>query len=154
MAQDVQSVFTGKTAQQLQQLQKSIEKKLEDRSGGIDITYWESLLSQLKAHLARARLRDKHSENLRRKLEMLKAEQLGGRPGGEESAVGEQEAGDSNQPTKVDAGDREAGMVTNALLLVIHLTFLTNLMVCEGPSVDGLLCRPSGWLVVSHWSIQ
>ena len=116
MAQDVQSVFTGKTAQQLQQLQKSIEKKLEDRSGGIDITYWESLLSQLKAHLARARLRDKHSENLRRKLEMLKAEQLGGRPeGGEESAVGEQEAGDSNQP--VDAGDREAGMVTNALLI-------------------------------------
>merc|ERR1711884_305200 len=91
VAQDVQLVFTGKTAQQLQQLQKSIEKKLEDRSGGIDITYWESLLSQLKAHLARARLRDKHSENLRRKLEMLKAEQLGGRPGGEESAVSEQE---------------------------------------------------------------
>jgi len=109
VAQDVQSVFTGKTAQQLQQLQKSIEKKLEDRSGGIDITYWESLLSQLKAHLARARLRDKHSENLRRKLEMLKAEQLGGRPGGEESAVSEQEAGDSNQP--VDAGDREADPV-------------------------------------------
>ena len=123
MAQDVQSVFTGKTAQQLQQLQKSIEKKLEDRSGGIDITYWESLLSQLKAHLARARLRDKHSENLRRKLEMLKAEQLGGRPGGEESAVGEQEAGDSNQPTKVDAGDREAGMVTNASSIAMHLTF-------------------------------
>jgi len=110
VAQDVQSVFTGKTAQQLQQLQKSIEKKLEDRSGGIDITYWESLLSQLKAHLARARLRDKHSENLRRKLEMLKAEQLGGRPeGGEESAGEEQEAGDSNQP--VDAGDREADPV-------------------------------------------
>ena len=40
--------------------------------------YWESLLSQLKAHLARARLRDRHSENLRKKLEMLKAEQLGG----------------------------------------------------------------------------
>ena len=37
--------------------------------------YWESLLSQLKAHLARARLRDKHSENLRRKLQLLKAEQ-------------------------------------------------------------------------------
>ena len=123
MAQDVQSVFTGKTAQQLQQLQKSIEKKLEDRSGGIDITYWESLLSQLKAHLARARLRDKHSENLRRKLEMLKAEQLGGRPGGEESAVGEQEAGDSNQPTKIHAGDLEAGMVTNASSIAMHLTF-------------------------------
>ncbi len=40
--------------------------------------YWESLLSQLKAHLARARLRDRHSENLRKKLELLKAEQQGG----------------------------------------------------------------------------
>jgi|ERR1719419_469303 len=79
VAQDVQSVFKGKTAQQLSQLQLSIEKKLDDnkeRGGsGIDVSYWESLLSQLKAHLARARLRDKHSENLRKKLAMLKAEQ-------------------------------------------------------------------------------
>ena len=48
------------------------------RTEGIDVGYWESLLSQLKAHLARARLRDRHSENLRKKLELLKAEQLGG----------------------------------------------------------------------------
>merc|ERR1712029_1215678 len=79
VAQDVQSVFKGKTAQQLSQLQPRIEKKLDDnkdRGGsGIDVSYWELLLSQLKAHLARARLRDKHSENLRKKLAMLKAEQ-------------------------------------------------------------------------------
>merc|ERR1712150_458524 len=42
---------------------------------GTDIGYWESLLSELKAHLARARLKDKHRENLTNKLEMLKAEQ-------------------------------------------------------------------------------
>ena len=71
-------MFKGKTASQLSELQKQIEKKLRERTEGIDVGYWESLLSQLKAHLARARLRDRHSENLRKKLEMLKAEQLAG----------------------------------------------------------------------------
>jgi len=75
VASDVQDVFKGKTSEQLSQLQVQIEKKLSVRSEGVDVSYWESLLSQLKAHLARARLRDKHSQNLRRKLELLKAEQ-------------------------------------------------------------------------------
>jgi len=75
VASDVQDVFKGKTSDQLAQLQVQIEKKLSQRSEGVDVGYWESLLSQLKAHLARARLRDKHSENLRRKLELHKAEQ-------------------------------------------------------------------------------
>ena len=48
---------------------------MSQRTEGVDVGYWESLLSQLKAHLARARLRDKHSESLRRKLEKLKNEQ-------------------------------------------------------------------------------
>ena len=51
-----------------------IERKLSQRTEGVDVGYWESLLSQLKAHLARARLRDKHSESLRRKLELLKSD--------------------------------------------------------------------------------
>ena len=75
VADDVQGVFKGKTSEQLSQLQLQIERKLSQRAEGVDVGYWESLLSQLKAHLARARLRDKHSENLRRKLELLKAEQ-------------------------------------------------------------------------------
>ena len=75
VAGDVQQVFKDKTSEQLAQLQVQIENKLSNRSEGIDVGYWESLLSQLKAHLARARLRDRHSENLRRKLDILKAEQ-------------------------------------------------------------------------------
>lgn len=75
VADEVTSVFKGKTAAQLAAMQKQIEKKINEREG-IDIGYWESLLSQLKAHMARARLRDKHQENLRKKLELLKAEQL------------------------------------------------------------------------------
>jgi len=43
----------------------------------VDIGYWESLLSQLKAHTARGRLRDRHQQLLRSKLAQLKAEQLG-----------------------------------------------------------------------------
>ena len=75
VADDVQKVFVGKTAAQLAALQRNIEAKLRKGEDGLDISYWESLLSQLKAHLARARLRDKHKENLRKKLEVLKAEQ-------------------------------------------------------------------------------
>lgn len=75
VAQDVTAVFKGKTAAQLAALQKQIESKINSKSDGIDIGYWESLLSQLKAHMARARLRDRHQESLRRKLQVLKAEQ-------------------------------------------------------------------------------
>ena len=76
VARDVQSVFTGKTVEDLEKLQKSIERKLKDRTEGVDIGYWESLLSQLKAHSARGRLKEKHKENLKNKLAQLKAEQF------------------------------------------------------------------------------
>lgn len=51
VASDVTSVFKGKTAIQLADLQKQIEKKISGKADGIDIGYWESLLSQLKGIL-------------------------------------------------------------------------------------------------------
>lgn len=48
VADDVTSVFKGKTAAQLAELQKQIENKISGKADGIDIGYWESLLSQLK----------------------------------------------------------------------------------------------------------
>lgn len=75
VAHDVTAIFRGKTTAQLEELRKKIELKIEQKSDGVDIGYWESLLSQLKAHMARARLKDKHQDNLRNKLEMLKQEQ-------------------------------------------------------------------------------
>ncbi|GJQ80795.1 putative conserved mid region of cactin [Trypoxylus dichotomus] len=75
VANDVTTVFKGKTSAQLAILQNGIESKINGKADGIDIGYWESLLSQLKAHMARARLRDRHQDSLRRKLEVLKAEQ-------------------------------------------------------------------------------
>ena len=68
-----------------------IERKLSQRTEGVDVGYWESLLSQLKAHLARARLRDKHSESLRRKLELLKNEQGIGSPDQDQEAMEDEE---------------------------------------------------------------
>lgn len=48
VASDVTAVFKGKTATQLAELQQRIENKISSRADGIDIGYWESLLSQLK----------------------------------------------------------------------------------------------------------
>ncbi|XP_044734936.1 cactin [Chrysoperla carnea] len=86
VVKEVTSVFKGKTAAQLEALQTQIENKINGKFDGIDIGYWESLLSQLKAHMARARLRDRHQENLLKKLEVLKAEQCVGTDQNEEES--------------------------------------------------------------------
>lgn len=75
VSSDVVQVFRGKTPSQLQALQIQIEKKISSGEEGIDIGYWETLLSRLKAHMARARLREKHEANLKIRLEKLKQEQ-------------------------------------------------------------------------------
>ncbi|XP_075981537.1 cactin, spliceosome C complex subunit [Anticarsia gemmatalis] len=75
VADDVTLIFKGKTGAQLEALQTQIEQKISGRRDGVDVGYWESLLSQLKAHMSRARLRDRHQNNLRRKLQLLKQEQ-------------------------------------------------------------------------------
>eukprot|EP00731_Ephydatia_muelleri_P016836 Em0009g1260a len=69
---DISSVLRGKT---LVALEEQVERKLRGGDTGTDIGYWESLLQQLKAHMARARLRDKHQAMLRKKLFQLKQEQ-------------------------------------------------------------------------------
>jgi len=77
VAHEVAHIFRGKTAEQLDQLKIQIEKKkISSKAEGVDIGYWETLLSQLKAHVARARLRDRHQDNLKKKLRVLKAQQM------------------------------------------------------------------------------
>ncbi|CAH2089950.1 unnamed protein product [Euphydryas editha] len=75
VADDVTQIFKGKSGAQLDALREQIEAKMSARRDGVDVPYWESLLSQLNAHMARARLRDRHQQNLRRKLQLLKREQ-------------------------------------------------------------------------------
>ncbi|XP_017012967.2 splicing factor Cactin [Drosophila takahashii] len=74
VVKDVADIFRGKNAQQLEEMRQRIEAKISGRADGVDISYWESLLSQLKAHMARARLRDRHQSLLREKLLLLKRE--------------------------------------------------------------------------------
>ncbi|KAI0227276.1 Cactin [Lamellibrachia satsuma] len=71
---DVVNIFKGKTLAQLKGLQQSIQAKL-DGGEGVDVGYWESLLQQLKVHMAKTRLREMHEQQLRRKLFKLKQEQ-------------------------------------------------------------------------------
>ncbi|XP_053869693.1 splicing factor Cactin [Malaclemys terrapin pileata] len=75
VSSDVQSVFKGKTYNQLQVIFQGIEGKIRAGGPNLDIGYWESLLQQLKAYMARARLRERHQDVLRQKLYKLKQEQ-------------------------------------------------------------------------------
>uniref|UniRef100_A0A8C5ST37 Splicing factor Cactin n=1 Tax=Laticauda laticaudata TaxID=8630 RepID=A0A8C5ST37_LATLA len=75
VSSDVQSVFKGKTYNQLQVIYQGIEGKILAGGPNLDIGYWESLLQQLKAYMARARLRERHQDVLRQKLYKLKQEQ-------------------------------------------------------------------------------
>lgn len=99
VARDVTNIFQGKTAQQLDELKLKIETKISSKEDGVDISYWESLLSQLKAHMARARLRDRHQDNLRNKLELLKREQI---------EIDEKEQMEDEQEPSTSAVKREA----------------------------------------------
>ncbi|XP_045777802.1 cactin [Maniola jurtina] len=103
VAEDVTQIFKGKTGAQLEALQAQIEHKISGKKDGVDVPYWESLLSQLKAHMARARLRDRHQENLRRKLQLLKREQ-----GVQLAEPGSDAQGSQSPELKAEAGPSEA----------------------------------------------
>lgn len=45
-------MFRGKTVAQLEALQKQIETKLSNNEQGLDISFWETLLSQLKGRFS------------------------------------------------------------------------------------------------------
>ena len=74
VVQDVSGLFKGKNYDQLEVLEESIKRKMREETG-IDIGYWESVLSQLVAHKARARLREKHQDMLKIKYQRLKQQQ-------------------------------------------------------------------------------
>lgn len=50
VAKEVAGIFKGKSAEQLAGIQKQIESTISKRAEGVDIGYWESLLSQLKGN--------------------------------------------------------------------------------------------------------
>uniref|UniRef100_H2YJA6 Splicing factor Cactin n=1 Tax=Ciona savignyi TaxID=51511 RepID=H2YJA6_CIOSA len=104
-ANEVTHSWPVKLTPKLLALKQKIIEKLA--SGYVDIGYWESLLSQLKAFLARARLRDRHQALLQDKLHKLKLEQLGENEGERKTAPDESsevspKAEGTSDPTEVD----------------------------------------------------
>lgn len=67
---DIQKVLRGKTGQQLEDMEKSIEIKINS-GDSVDVEYWETLLSKLKVQKAKAKLREFHGQLLRSHLNAL-----------------------------------------------------------------------------------
>lgn len=67
---DIQKVLRGKTGQQLEDMEKSIESKINS-GDSVDVEYWETLLSKLKVQKAKAKLRECHGQLLRSHLNAL-----------------------------------------------------------------------------------
>jgi hypothetical protein len=67
---DIQKVLRGKSGQQLEDMEKSIESKINS-GDSVDVEYWETLLSKLKVQKAKAKLREFHSQLLRSHLNAL-----------------------------------------------------------------------------------
>lgn len=100
---DVTNIFGGKTYSQLLALQKQINQKIAS-GDAVDIGYWETLLHQLKAHIARARLREFHQTMLRKKLDELKKQKLEmANQSKDESSESEQGSDDEERGNKSDS---------------------------------------------------
>lgn len=124
VSSDIAKILKGKTPQQLKVLQEQVEKKISSKEDGIDIGYWETLLSRLKAQIARARLREFHDQNLRNKLELIDKYQKQIReirPSTEDSGVSEiasipSTSQQANNAENVDADTEEVKFFTKAEL--------------------------------------
>ncbi|XP_033121808.1 cactin-like [Anneissia japonica] len=75
VSSEIEVIFKGKTHSQLVLLQEQIISRLNGDDGAVDIGYWETLLQNLKAYIARARLKERHQTKLRNKLLMLRQQQ-------------------------------------------------------------------------------
>ena len=67
---DIEQVLRGKSGQELEDMEKSIEGKINS-GGSVDVEYWETLLRKLKVQKAKAKLREFHSQLLRGHLDAL-----------------------------------------------------------------------------------
>lgn len=71
---DVIAILKGKSHHDLALLETEIRRKIKVGGPGVDVGYWETLLAQLKAQMAKARLRDHHQLMLKTRLNRLKKE--------------------------------------------------------------------------------
>lgn len=67
----INDMFKGKTPEQLVKLRSRVEEKLNSNDPSLDITYWETVLSKLKAFVARAKLEEMHKVNMVKRRQLL-----------------------------------------------------------------------------------
>eukprot|EP00041_Stephanoeca_diplocostata_P025740 m.681666 g.681666 ORF g.681666 m.681666 type:complete len:749 (-) comp22812_c0_seq8:255-2501(-) len=68
---DIQNVFKGKTRAMLVALKEQVRTRLASGDVG-DVQYWETMLKEVTAEIARAGLRERHQAVLQRKLDLLR----------------------------------------------------------------------------------
>ncbi|KAJ1309131.1 hypothetical protein OPQ81_004807 [Rhizoctonia solani] len=71
---DISALLSGKTYEQLSQLQRQIQSKLSSGEP-IDVDYWEGLLKSLLVWKAKAKLKSLHETVVRNRLEQLRKRQ-------------------------------------------------------------------------------
>ncbi|CAE6527074.1 unnamed protein product [Rhizoctonia solani] len=71
---DISALLSGKTPDQLSQLQRQIQSKLSSGEP-IDVDYWEGLLKSLLVWKAKAKLKSLHESVVRNRLEQLRRRQ-------------------------------------------------------------------------------
>ncbi|KAI3379661.1 hypothetical protein SNEBB_005525 [Seison nebaliae] len=78
---DIRDIFMNKSLKELEKLEQSIKLKLnvnyqKKKNEVVDVPYWESVLAQLRAFMAKSRLKMKHRQVLNKRLEKMKIEQM------------------------------------------------------------------------------
>jgi hypothetical protein len=69
---EIAAMLSGKSFEQLNTIQKQVERRLSGQDGPVDIEFWEAVLKALVVWKAKARLRDMHRFLLSKRLEQLK----------------------------------------------------------------------------------
>ena len=71
---DIMSTFQGKSLQQLLLLENNITSKLCSETSGVDVSYWEDVLYQLKTSIASCRLKYLHKTYMSKKVRCKEVE--------------------------------------------------------------------------------
>ena len=117
---DIQKVLRGKTGQQLEDMEKSIESKINS-GDSVDVEYWETLLRKLKVQKAKAKLREFHGQHLTSHLNALEDTEVTDffgrdqRDDGEEGGMGQEWDEDPESLINQSCGAPAAAAGTSAV---------------------------------------
>ncbi|KAJ3149676.1 hypothetical protein HDU86_006853 [Geranomyces michiganensis] len=121
IAHEIDRMFADKTLEQLDILQKQIDRKLGS-GGPVDVEYWETAIRALVVWKAKAKLRDMHSYLLQKRLSRLREQQrelrdavASGAPVVDQPAVMQQIQFRRDQETTPDAEEgKDVGLLTTS----------------------------------------